>query len=513
MMHRILVVASMALFLAACARRVTLDPDPNGGGPSVVGVSVAPEAAVLVPGGQETVQLTATVTGVGAFDESVTWTSGAPSVATVGGSGLVSAVDDGIAVVTATSVSDPAASGSATIRVQRAVVVTDVTPAVSANLVPIDTVLTATFNVAMDPGTIDDTTFTLRVGTLPVSGTVGYDDASRTATFTPATALTPDTVYEAAISREVRSASGGTLAGVAQPARFAWSFWTALGPGTGPEPSIGGIDVTPATATIVRGVDGPLQLTATLTDVVGDPNRAVTWTSDAPGIATVDAAGIVTAGAPGVATITARSVFDRSVTGSARITVQSAEASIGGIDVTPSTATLTVGGSRQLTATPTGVVGDPDLSVTWSSSAPGVATVSSSGLVSAVGVGNATITATSAFDATVSGSAAITVQAAAVLRLSYPSPYVYRTGAAFTIDPVVENATGTVSFSWVPVHTRNESNWSIDETSGRISRGTAGGPNNFGRDRNGDRTYVVTVRDGAGQTATFEVVFIEVAPG
>ena len=509
MMHRILAVASLVLILAACAQQVALDPDPNGDLlPVLAGVSVAPDEVVLVLGGQEAVQLTAELTGVGSFDERVTWTSDDPSVATVSQSGLVTAIDDGIATVTATSVFDPAGSGSATIRVQRAVVVKDVTPAVSSNLVPIDTTLTATFNVAMDPSTIDDTTFTLRVGTVPVAGTVGYDDASRTATFTPEAPLAPDTVYEAAISPEVRSASGGTLAGAAEPTRFAWSFWTALGTGTGPEPAIGGIDVTPATATLVRGVSGPLQLTATLTDVVGDPNRAVRWSSDAENVATVDAAGVVTSVAAGAATITARTVFEPSVSGSARITVEPPPAAIGGIDVTPATATVTVGESRQLTATPTGVVGDPDSSVTWTSSATNVATVSSSGVVRAVGVGTATISATSVFDVTASGSADITV---VVLSLSYPaSPYTYRAGDSFTIDPEVEHDSGMLSYSWVPVHDLNEGNWDIDEDTGRISRATGAGPNNSKPDRNGDRTYVVTVRDGPdGPIATFEVEFID----
>ena len=531
MMHRILAVASLVLILAACAQQVALDPDPNGDLlPVLAGVSVAPDEVVLVLGGQEAVQLTAELTGVGSFDERVTWTSDDPSVATVSQSGLVTAIDDGIATVTATSVFDPAGSGSATIRVQRAVVVKDVTPAVSSNLVPIDTTLTATFNVAMDPSTIDDTTFTLRVGTVPVAGTVGYDDASRTATFTPEAPLAPDTVYEAAISPEVRSASGGTLAGVAEPTRFAWSFWTALGTGTGPEPAIGGIDVTPATATLVRGVSGPLQLTATLTDVVGDPNRAVRWSSDAENVATVDAAGVVTSVAAGAATITARTVFEPSVSGSARITVEPPPAAIGGIDVTPATATVTVGESRQLTATPTGVVGDPDSSVTWSSSAPGVATVSSSGLVRAVGVGTATITATSVFDTTVSGSALVLVEPPPALTLRYVgSPYTYQAGCGARGstatcpgddgDPSTEGAmippsdidvggaTGPLVFSWDS--TATDDGWSIDSASGVIFRSDLPPRGNLSIDRNGDREYTVTVRDGSGRSAFAVVAFEE----
>jgi len=83
---------------------------------------------------------------------------------------------------------------------------------------------------------------------------------------------------------------------------------------------------------------------------------------------------------------------------------------IGGLDVTPATATVTAGDTEQLTATPTGVVGSPDTSVTWSSDDEAVATVDASGLVTAVAAGTATITATSVFDGTVSDTAVITVE-------------------------------------------------------------------------------------------------------
>jgi Leishmanolysin/Bacterial Ig-like domain (group 2) len=81
----------------------------------------------------------------------------------------------------------------------------------------------------------------------------------------------------------------------------------------------------------------------------------------------------------------------------------------GDIAVTPTTATLdAVGQTQQLTAVVTdqdgGTITSP--SITWSSSNPGVASVTSTGLVSAAGSGSATITATAG---SVSATAAITV--------------------------------------------------------------------------------------------------------
>lgn len=66
--------------------------------------------------------------------------------------------------------------------------------------------------------------------------------------------------------------------------------------------------------------------------------------------------------------------------------------SVTGIGVTPSTLALTVGETAQLTALlyPSGIIDD----VTWSSSASTKASVSASGLVTALEAGSATITAT-----------------------------------------------------------------------------------------------------------------------
>lgn len=108
---------------------------------------------------------------------------------------------------------------------------------------------------------------------------------------------------------------------------------------------------------------------------------------------------------------------------------------IGGIDVTPATATVVIGDDVQLTATPTDVVGSPDLTVTWSSDDTDVATVDATGLVTAVTAGTATITATSNFDATVTGTATITVAEpmAGVLE-----NYVLTLDAGEAIDPALE---------------------------------------------------------------------------
>lgn len=81
------------------------------------------------------------------------------------------------------------------------------------------------------------------------------------------------------------------------------------------------------------------------------------------------------------------------------------------IDVTPATKTLSLAGVNtvQLVVVPSPSGGDPN--VIWTSSAPSKATVSSSGLVTGVAAGSATITAKSIADGSITDTVAITVTA------------------------------------------------------------------------------------------------------
>jgi alpha-amylase len=78
-----------------------------------------------------------------------------------------------------------------------------------------------------------------------------------------------------------------------------------------------------------------------------------------------------------------------------------------GVSVTPKTATVTVGGTKELTAAVT--PSNSTDTVTWSSSDKTVATVAADGTVTAVATGSATITATAG---TQTATCAVTVKAA-----------------------------------------------------------------------------------------------------
>src|ERR1019366_8247288 len=163
------------------------------------------------------------------------------------------------------------------------------------------------------------------------------------------------------------------------------------------------VTVTPTTASLAIGATQ--QLTATTLDANGNTlsGRAVTWgTSDATK-ATVSASGLVTAVVRARATITATS---ETKTGTATITVSPIP--VATVTVTPTTATLVIGATQQLTAATLDANGNTlsGRAVTWGTSDATKATVSASGLVTAVAPGTATITATSE---TKTGTATITV--------------------------------------------------------------------------------------------------------
>ncbi len=138
-------------------------------------------------------------------------------------------------------------------------------------------------------------------------------------------------------------------------------------------------------------------------------NATVTWSSSAPAIVSVDGSGLATAIDTGNVIITASTSISGVVT-TAKLRVTNNAASV---SVTPGAFTI-AGATRtqQLTARAVNLLGDsiPNPVITWTSLQPSVATVSGSGLVTAVTNGVATITAT--VNGAV-GSAAVTVQAGA----------------------------------------------------------------------------------------------------
>ena len=134
--------------------------------------------------------------------------------------------------------------------------------------------------------------------------------------------------------------------------------------------------------------------TATLTATVtpsGAKDKTVTWTSSSSSVARVSSSGVVTAVRAGTATITATASNGAKAT--CKVTVTEEDVEVRSVYVDPGYLTLEEGETETLSVSfyPDNAT---DTVVTWKSSNTGVATVSSSGKVTAVRAGTARITAT-----------------------------------------------------------------------------------------------------------------------
>ena len=341
----------------------------------VAAVAVTPSSVSVAVGSKVTLAATATVAdGSAVTDRVITWTSSDLGIAVVSTTGEVTGVAPGSATITATT---EGKSGASTVTVVRPAVSSVVVQPQSASLpLGASTTLTAT---------VTDVTGAIATG----ASVTWASSNTAVATVSPAGVVTATGLGSAAISATSGGKSGSAaITVVAVP--------------------VGTVAVTPSAATLVPSQVVPL------TAVVRDANdkvvtdRVVTWTSGNPAVATVDANGVVTAVAPGVAVVTAVSE-GKSATSS--ITV--VRMPVGSVAVNPATASIMTGQMLALTATVRDTSGTvvTDRTVTWASSNTAIATVSGSGVVTAVSPGTATITATSEGK---SGSAFVAVTAVPV---------------------------------------------------------------------------------------------------
>jgi len=149
--------------------------------------------------------------------------------------------------------------------------------------------------------------------------------------------------------------------------------------------------VTPTTNALIVGQTAAL--IATAKDASGNviDGRAVQWMTSNTSIATISAAGVVTAVADGTATVSATV---EGKTGQAAIAVS--RVPVVSVRLTPQTAVLEPGATRQLTAVALDADGNAleGRAVEWTTDPASVATVSATGLVQAVAAGYADIRAT-----------------------------------------------------------------------------------------------------------------------
>lgn len=166
--------------------------------------------------------------------------------------------------------------------------------------------------------------------------------------------------------------------------------------------TVASVELSSTTLSLKTGQTG--QLFATAKDASGATinGKVASWSSDNDAVATVGSSGLVTGVTAGSANITA-TIDGKTASALVTVTVGVAQ-----VQLSQSSGSLAVDGTLQLSATTVDAQGHTlsGRTVTWSSSAGTVASVSSTGLVTALSVGSATITATSEGK---SATAAITV--------------------------------------------------------------------------------------------------------
>jgi len=299
-----------------------------------------------------TQQLTANVLPANATDRSVVWSSSNASVATVSGTGLVRGVGGGSATITVTT-NDGGSTASANVTVN-VIVVTGVT------LAP------ATANVNI--GATQQLTATVAPANASNRNVSWSSSDSSIASVSNAGLVT---AYRAGTARiTVRTDDGGRTATSAITVTFV---------------PVTGVTLTPANVALLAGA--VLQLNATLAPANAS-NRDLLWTSSDNSVAVVSSNGLLAGIRAGTATITVTTV-DGARTATSAVSVTAVP--VTGVTLTPVSTTIHAGASQQLTATVV-PANASERSVIWSSSNTRVATISNTGLVTAIRAGTATIT-------------------------------------------------------------------------------------------------------------------------
>ena len=330
----------------------TEPPEP----PVATTLNISPASVDLSSFG-ETLQLTATVldqNGQPIASAPVSWAIDDNSVATVDAGGLVTAVQNGSATVSATSSS---ASGTASVTVAQRLASIDVSPAADTLFAVGDSLqLTAEpFDANGNP--VQDATITWS----------SEDDA--VATVDSNGLVTAAGNGTANITAAAGGASGTAAVTVSQV--------------------IVGMDVLPA-ATTFFSLGDTIRLVAAGVDANGHPgsNLTVTWMSENDAVAAIDSTGLVTAVGTGSTDVFATSGELRD---SAGVTVTQLASQV---RVTPAVDTLNaVGDTVRLSAVALDKNGNEveDTDYIWSAPRPDVVTVDDNGLVTALGPGTGEI--------------------------------------------------------------------------------------------------------------------------
>ena len=405
---------------------------------SVKGVSLNKTATTIEVG--KTEKLTATVQPTNATNQKVTWSSSNTDIATVETDGTVTAKAVGTADITVTT-ADGGKTAKCTVTVKEAQAETE--PATGV--------------------TLNQDTLTL---------TVGGADGTLTATVTPADttdelkwtvsdnseniSITENNDGSVTVKALKATEENQTVTIVATAGSVSDTCTVTVKPA---EVAVTGVTLNKTELTLEEDATATLTATVNPTEAT---NKNVTWSSSNPEIASVSTDGIVTAVSAGEATITVTTA-DGEKTDTCKVTVIAKKVDtvmITGVE--GDSATLSVGGTLNLSATV-----NPDEAANkeleWTSSNSDVATVSENEngvIVTAVGEGYTTITATAKDGSRASDSITVTVNPVEVASVS-----ITKDGTVTSYETLNKDATLQLMATVEPDNaTNSDVTWSSNNT-------------------------------------------------
>jgi uncharacterized protein YjdB len=396
----------------------------------ITGITLIPGSTTLAPGA--TVQMTTAIAPSNATNKTLTWSSSNTSIATVNSSGLVTAVAAGTANVWATSTDGSNRTGTCTITVSIAATSislnqTTATMHPGNTLTLVATVLpsnatnkTVTWSSNSSNATVNGsgTITAISLGSAVITARCG----SLTATCVISITVAVSSVSVSPTSISIGTVSTKTITATVLPSNAANKavVWSSANPSIATVSNSGvvtGVNTGSTTITVqtvdmartatvavyvfvsvqsvsLNSTSISLALGSTFQSVAtvlpsNATNKAVSWQSLMPSVATVSNTGLIRAVGNGSTVIT---VFTQDGNKSASVVVRVSTAATGvSLNRTaltlPRTATFTLVAnvlpSNATTKT-----------VSWSSNHTNIATVSSAGLVRGIATGTATITAT-----------------------------------------------------------------------------------------------------------------------
>ena len=333
-------------------------------------ITIAPQAVSVIAGGQLPLNVTVDADAGALLD--LRWLSDNPAVASVNTQGIVTGVAPGNTIIRVNAVGDARVIATAQVTV------------------------TSAGSIAITPSTLSMGTGAQRTLAASVNLEPGLSTALTWRSQNNAVATVSSTGVVTGVS------VGSTLitaVSVADTTRRGTAAVTI-------EPVVRDLDITPAVATIFTGDTRQLGVTFT-----ADPgaSQAVIWRTSNAAVAAVSSLGLVNGVTVGTAIITAIAAADTTKRATSLFTVRYAAA----VSVSPTAATVGVGGTRTIVATVT-TENNSTTAVTWRTSNASVATVSATGVVTGVAVGTADVTAVAVADTT--RRATSTISVAAVVR-------------------------------------------------------------------------------------------------